>query len=160
MVNLKLKVLKEFFNCNLLFKVPRGFFHFVVQCVSFTYPAKFISCLSTRSIFVWAVKFVISRLPLFDHVPEVDCMTKRRWCQRLNSISHGKMSNKRNRVLYSILMKTCTKMTWHQCVVQGCSNSADHVGGISSHRSLVNRSDWEKWVRYVWICPQTSVLQE
>lgn len=40
-------------------------------------------------------------------------------------------------------------MTGSRCVVQGCSNRSDHSAGISMHRSPVNRTDREKWVRFV-----------
>lgn len=40
-------------------------------------------------------------------------------------------------------------MTGHRCVVQGCSNCADHASGISLHQCPVNRSEREKWMRFV-----------
>lgn len=40
-------------------------------------------------------------------------------------------------------------MTGHRCVIQSWSNRADHAAGISLHRSLANRSEREKRMRFV-----------
>jgi len=40
-------------------------------------------------------------------------------------------------------------MPGSRCVVQGCSNYSDHSIGVSLHTSPGNKSDGDKWVRFV-----------
>ena len=127
--------------------------------MTLTYLAKFWSISSNRSQLFLTILFEILRPPLFGLVPEVDLNASLGLKEVTSKAQHEKciwliaiQSSVLNSQSFFATFITSTLPNINDgspSIVQDCSNHSNHAAGISLHRSPVNKSEREKWVRFV-----------